>query len=138
MQHFTCIPFKAESRFSKVDGMAKFSPAGVIIEFESKILGFVSTGVKEVRVSIGDILDVRFRKGVFKRGAKIEIRPKSLAYITDFPNQDGKIVLKVVPEYFAQAKDAVDTLLKDMSTAKSLAGPPQTFVSTVFNESEDE
>src|SRR4051794_34699382 len=104
-QAFTSIPFKTEKYhgLAQVDGFAKFSSAGVVLEFESKLLGMVSVGVEEGRIAIGDILDVRFKKGVFKRGAKIEIRTKSLAAMAGLPNDGGKLILKLKAEDFETA-----------------------------------
>ena len=102
MQGFTTVPFKTESMhgLSQVNGIAKFSSAGIVLEFESKLLGLIGGGVKEVRVSKDDILDVKFRKGVFKRGAKIEVRTKTFAKLAELPSQDGKLTLKLVRDDF--------------------------------------
>ena len=67
-QSFISVPFKAESGLSQVNGVAKFSSAGVVLEFESKLFGIIGVGVKEVRLHKEDILDLKFRKGVLKRG----------------------------------------------------------------------
>jgi hypothetical protein len=42
MQGFTTIPFKTESEhgLTKVNGVAKFSSAGVVLEFEAKLFWF--------------------------------------------------------------------------------------------------
>ena len=92
---FTSIPFKTKTELSKINGMAKFSSAGIILEFESKFLGLIGTGVKEVRLALEDLLDVKFRKGVFKRGAKIEIRTKSFSTLAQLPNKEGKLTLNL-------------------------------------------
>lgn len=100
MQSFTSVPFKSEHShgFVSVSGVAKFSSAGVILEFESKIIGLIPGGIKEARLPIGEILDVKFKKGVLKRGAKIEIRLKSFARLNDVPHEDGKLTLKLVAD----------------------------------------
>jgi len=85
MANFVSVPFKTESGLSHINGVAKFSGAGVVLEFESKLFGLLPGGVKEVRVPLGDILDVKFRKGFFKRGAKIEIRTKTFAKLAELP-----------------------------------------------------
>jgi hypothetical protein len=64
---FTSVPFKTESGFSTVNGVAKFSSAGVVLEFESKLFGILPGGVKEARLPLTEILDVKFRKGFLKR-----------------------------------------------------------------------
>ena len=86
MQGFTTVPFKTESAhgLNQVNGVAKFSSAGIVLEFESKLFGLIGGGVKEVRLAKDEILDVKFRKGVFKRGAKIEIRTKNFTSSQSF------------------------------------------------------
>lgn len=138
MQSFTGVPFKTESGLSSVNGMAKFSSAGVVLEFESKLLGLFSHGVKEVRLPIGELLDVKFKKGVMKRGAKIEIRLKSFTRLTELPNSEGKITLKVLAEDFERARDAVAQLQKDMTEKAADLPPTHTPVSVLFDESEEE
>ena len=140
MQNFTSIPFKTEKYhgLAEINGFAKFSSAGIVLEFESKILGLVSVGVEEGRIAIADILDIKFKKGVFKRGAKIEIRTKSLAAMAGLPNDNGKLVLKIKAEDFERGHDAVDKMQKDMSVYSASLPPPHQSVSSLFDGSEDE
>lgn len=137
-QNFISIPFKTESGMSHINGVAKFSSAGVILEFESKLFGILPGGVKEARLPIEDILDIKFRKGLFKRGAKIEIRTKTFAKLAELPNKDGKLTLKLVPDDFDRARDAVDRLQRDLAEYTSELPPPHSPVSELFDESEDE
>jgi hypothetical protein len=138
MNGFTSIPFKTESGLSSVNGVAKFSSAGIVLEFESKLLGLIGTGVKEERLPIGEILDVKFRKGFLKRGAKIEIRMKSFAELAKLPNTEGKLVLKLAPEDYERARQAVEQLNKDLTEQRESLPPTRTPVSSLFDESEDE
>ena len=138
MQAFTSVPFKAESGLSQTNGLAKFSAAGIILEFESKILGLISKGVKEVRIPIEELLDVKFRKGVLKRGAKIEIRLRSIARLSELPNQEGKIVLKIANEDWELARDAVARFEKDSKERSASLPPAHTPVSVLFDESEED
>jgi len=140
MQSFTSIPFKTTtgSGFTQVNGVAKFSSAGLVLEFESKLIGLLSLGVKEARLPIDEILDVKFKKGVFKRGAKIEIRTKSLTKLNELPNNDGKLKLEIHPDDFERARDAVAKLQKDMTEYTAALPPTHTPVSVLFDESEDE
>ena len=137
MHNFISIPFKTESGMSQVNGVAKFSSAGVILEFESKLFGILPGGVKEVRLPIEELLDVKFRKGFLKRGAKIEIRTKTFAKLAELPSKDGKLTLKLVADDFDRAKDAVERLQRDLAeyTAEP---PPHSPVSELFDSSEDE
>ena len=138
MQSFTSIPFKTESGLSSVNGVAKFSSAGVVLEFESKLFGILPGGVKEARLPLAEILDVKFRKGFMKRGAKIEIRTKTFSTLSQLPNSDGKLVLKLVPDDFERARQAVAKLQKDLAEQNESLPPTHTPVSVLFDESEDD
>ncbi len=135
---FTSVPFKTDSGLSSVNGVAKFSSAGIVFEFESKLFGLISDGVKEVRLSAGDILDIKFRKGIFKRGAKIEIRTKSMSTLVELPNSDGKMTLKITPDDHNRASEAVEKLQKDLAYRAESLPPAHTPVSILFDPSEDE
>ena len=104
---FISVPFKIDDNFSQIAGMGKFSAAGIILEYEGKLFGIIKHGVKEARIALEDILDVKFKKGVFKRGAKIEIRLKNFSQMSEMPNKDGKISLKVERDDFETAQTAV-------------------------------
>jgi hypothetical protein len=141
MQNFTSIPFKSESEhgITSVNGIAKISAAGIVLEFESKLFGLISHGVKEVRLHLTDILDVKFKKGVFRRSAKIEIRTRTIAKLAELPNSDGKLILKIVRDDFERALNAVEKLQKDMNAETAALPPPHTQVSELFDdENEDE
>src|SRR5215203_3570192 len=115
MQSFITVPFKTESAhgLSQINGVAKISPAGIVLEFESKLFGMIPAGVKEVRIPIGEILDVKFRKGVFRFGAKIEIRTRTFATLAELPNKNGKFTLKLIRDDFERGQQAVDQMQKD-------------------------
>ncbi|MEO7673266.1 MAG: hypothetical protein ABIU09_04220 [Pyrinomonadaceae bacterium] len=138
MQNFTSVPFKTESGLSSINGMAKFSPAGIVLEFEPKLFGLISDGVKEVRLALPDILDVTFRKGFLKRGAKIEIRATTFTKLAELPNKDGKLTLKLVPADFERAKNAVEKLQRDISETAASLPPVQTPVSQLFEDETEE
>jgi hypothetical protein len=138
MQSFTTIPFKTDSGISKANGVAKFSAAGIVLEFESKLFGLFATGVKEVRLPLDELLDVKFRKGVLKRGAKIEIRTSSFSTLSQLPNKDGKLTLKLAAGDFDSARQAVDKLNKELVQQKGSLPPTHTPVSVLFDESEEE
>lgn len=135
---FISVPFKAESGLSQIDGMGKFSSAGVVLEFESKLFGLIKNGVQEARIPVADILDIKFRKGFIKVGAKIEIRLKSFTQLSELPNKDGKLILKIRRDDFDRAKDAVERIQKAQTEEQANLPPAHTPVSRLFDESEDE
>ena len=139
-QNFISVPFKTEGAhgLTTADGIAKFSSAGIILEFETKIIGLVKTGVKEVRLPIGEILDIKFRKGFLKRLAKIEIRMKNFNAISQVPNEGGKIILKLIHDDFERGQEAVMRLQKEIGEYLELEPPVHTPVSRLFDANEDE
>ncbi len=140
MQSFITIPFSTESNhgLAKVNGVAKFSPAGIVIEFETKWLGMVSGGVEEVRLPIGEILDIKFRKGLMKRSAKIEIRTKTFGILAALPAQDGKLTLKLVRDDIERAESAVLAFNRNMEEYAASLPPPDPPLRSLFDESENE
>ena len=135
--NFISVPFKTESGLSQIDGMAKFSPAGIVLEFESKLFGIIKDGVKEARIAMNEILDVKFRKGFLKYGAKVEIRLKDFTKLSKLPNKDGKITLKIKKDDFERAQEAVAKMQKDMTEQRESLPPTHTPVSRLFDETEE-
>jgi hypothetical protein len=140
------VPFKSDSSngLREYNGIAKFSPAGIIFEFESKFLGLIGSEVKEVRVSLDEILDLRFRKGIFKFFAQIQLRLKNFTKLSELPNESGKVKLNIKREDFELAQKAVEQTIHVMSgiapTALESMGdnveqlpPPQTSVNELFD-----
>ncbi|MGD9589158.1 MAG: hypothetical protein AB7Q37_01160 [Pyrinomonadaceae bacterium] len=136
MSTFTSIPFKTESAhgLTSVNGVAKFSAAGIVLEFESKLFGLIPSGVKEARLPIGEILDIKFKKGIFRRGSKIEIRMRTFAKLAELPNHDGKITLKLVRDDFERGQAAVEQIQKDLAAHEAELPPPHTPVSRLFED----
>lgn len=140
-QGYTGVPFKAEkySGLAEINGIAKFSPAGIVLEFESKILGVLPGAVKEVRLAISEILDIKFKKGIFKRSAKIEIRVNSVLKLAELPNTDGKVILKLGRDDLERGETVVLQMQREMAGYQEQLPPPQTPVSSLFaDESEEE
>jgi hypothetical protein len=137
-QSFTSVPFKIDDNFSQIAGIGKFSSAGIVLEYEGKLFGIIKSGVKESRIALEEILDVKFRKGFFKRGTCIEIRLKDFVRQSKLPNKDGKITLKINPDDFERAREAVERLEKDLTERQESLPPPRSPVSRLFEENEDE
>lgn len=131
-EKFISVPFKIDDNFSQIAGVGKFSPAGIVLEYEGKLFGIIKSGVKESRIALEDILDVKFRKGILKRGAKIEIRLKSFAKMSEMPNKDGKISLKIARDDFERAEAGVAKLQKDLTEHQESLPPTRTPVSRLF------
>ncbi|MEJ7622588.1 MAG: hypothetical protein WKF34_01210 [Pyrinomonadaceae bacterium] len=138
MSTFISIPFKTESAhgLTSVNGVAKFSSAGIVLEFESKLFGLISNGVKETRLPIGEILDIKFKKGVMRRFAKIEIRLKSFALLAEIPSSEGKLTLKLTPDDVGRAGETVFELQRVMTETARELPPTHTLVSSLFTKDE--
>ena len=114
---FISVPFKADSPngVTEYNGIAKFSPAGIVVEFDSKFLGLINGEVKEVRIALDEIFDIRFRKGIYKFFAQIQFRLQSFTKLSELPNDGGKVKLKIKRTDFELAKKAVEQTLRYMS-----------------------
>ena len=134
---FTNVPFKTESGLSSINGIAKFSPAGIVLEFESKLFGLLTDGVKEVRIPMTEILDIKFKKGFIKRGAKIEIRTKTFTKLAELPNKDGKLTLKLVADDWERGRDSVEQLQQRLTEDQKVLEQPASPVSELFRDEND-
>lgn len=134
-QGFISVPFKAESSngLKEYTGIAKFSSAGIIFEFESKYFGLIGSEVRDIRVSLDEILDIKFRKGLFKFFSQVQIRLKHFTKFADLPNDSGKIKLKIKREDFEFAQDAVEQTLRYMNEPDEQLPPAQTSVGELFD-----
>ncbi len=137
-ENFISLPFKIDDNITQIAGIGKFSPAGVVLEYEGKIFGIIKSGVKEARLAIDEIMDVKLRKGLFKLGAKIEIRTVSFTKLSEFPNKNGKITLKIGRDDFERAIEAVAKLQKNINEYHESLPPKHTPVSRLFDESEND
>ena len=139
-QGFTSVPFKTESShgLTSYNGVAKFSPAGIVLEFESKILGMIPGGVKEVRLPLAEILDIKFKKGFLRLGAKIVIRTKTFAVLAAMPNDNGRVTLKLIREDFELGKNAVEQMQKEVAGLAAELPPPRTPVGELFQDETEE
>ncbi len=113
---FVTVPFSAKSPNGMMyyHGIAKFSFAGVIIEYETKILNLVGGEVREVQIALDEIFDIRFRKGIYKFFGQIQFRLQNYRKISELPNKDGKVKLNIKREDYELAKQAVAQTLQYM------------------------
>lgn len=116
---FITVPFKADSPNGMMSyrGIAKFSFAGIVLEYESKILDLVGGEVKETQIALDEIFDIRFRKGIYKFFGQIQIRLTNYQKISQLPNKDGKIKLNIKRENYELAQEAVEQMLRYIKSA---------------------
>lgn len=136
--NFISLPFKIDGSqtggFKTVDGIAKFSAAGIVLEFEAKIFGIMKTGVKEVRVPLAEIETVEVRKKFFK--VTLEIWLNNFKTLNEIPNKDGRIRLQIAKDDRARAEQIKRLLEKtrlEQDTIEFLKSP----VSRLFGEDEN-
>ncbi|HLM61448.1 MAG TPA: hypothetical protein VK308_11650 [Pyrinomonadaceae bacterium] len=122
---FISVPFNASSGngMTEYNGIAKFSTAGIVFEFDSVLLGLIGGDVKEVQVALEEILDIKFRKGIYKFFAQIQLRLQSFAKLSQLPNYSGKVKLNIKREDFELAERAVEQILRTMNENDSLMLP---------------
>ena len=112
-QGFSIVPFKIsdEHGLSEAVGLAKFSSAGIVLEFEKEFLGMMKAGgVREVLIPIGDILDIQFGKGFLGLFGSIIVRFKNLSAMEGLPTKKGRLKLKVARSDRAAAIEVVESI----------------------------
>ena len=93
------LPFTVPDLFAglaEVKGLAKASPAEVVLEFlvADTVINLIKSDVKEVRVPRAEVALVRLKRGWF--GAKVYIRLKSMKWLAELPGcEHGEITLRV-------------------------------------------
>ena len=133
-ERFISIPFTFDEGIFQLNGIGKFSSAGVVLEFESWIFGIIKTGIKEVRVPIEEIEKIKLNKRWFK--TTLEIWLNNFKTISEMPNKNGRIVLLITKEDRETARKAVQILEKSADEYKKEMPPPRTPVSSLFDENE--
>lgn len=136
--NFISLPFKIDGSqtggFKTVDGIAKFSAAGIVLEFEAKIFGIMKTGIKEVRVPLIEIETVEVRKKFFRH--TLEIWLNNFKTLNEIPNKDGRIRLQIAKDDRGRAEQIKRLLEKtrlEQDTIEFLKSP----VSRLFGEDEN-
>ena len=134
--NFITIPFKIEGAhggFSVVNGMAKISRAGIVLEFEAKIFGMMKTGIKEVRVQLKEIEEARLKKKFFRH--TLEIWLNNFKTLSEIPNKEGRIILQISKDDRPRAAEAIKVLhtAKSESAALEILRTP---VSRLFGDDE--
>ena len=93
-QKHISIPFKFSD--ANVDGMAKVSSEGIILEFEDKFFGLIKTGIKEINIPVEEIERINFKKTWFT--TKLEIWLNNFQTLSQIPKNKGRIILELAKE----------------------------------------
>lgn len=124
---FSIVPFKIsdEHGLSETVGLAKFSAAGIVLEFEKEFLGMLKAGgVREARIPVGDILDIQFGKGFLGAFGSIVVRFKNLSALEGLPTKKGRLKLKVARADRAAAIEVVESIRTILSGQQQELPPP--------------
>jgi len=136
--NFISIAFKIDGSqtggFKTVDGMAKISRAGVVVEFEAKIFGIMRTGIKEVRIPLAEIEEVRVGRKFFRH--TLEIWLNNFRTLSEIPNKTGRIILQISKADRPRAEQAARILQTARNESDALE-ILQTPVSRLFDETEE-
>ena len=136
--NYISIAFKIDGSqtggFKTVDGMAKISRAGIVVEFEAKIFGIMKTGIKEVRIPLAEIEEIRVNKKFFKH--TLEIWLNNFRTLSEIPNKNGRIILQISKEDRPRAEQAARVLqtARSESDALEILNSP---VSRLFGDDEE-
>lgn len=134
---FISLPFRIDGAqtggFKTVEGMAKISSAGIVLEFEAKIFGIMRTGIKKVCIPLGEIVDIKLQERFFK--TRLEIWLNNFKTLSEVPNKEGRIVMQIAKQDRRRAAEALGLLEKSLAEQESV--PPRTPVSSLFDETEE-
>ena len=124
---FSIVPFNIsdENGLSEAVGLAKFSAAGIVLEFEKEFLGMLKAGgVREARIPVGDILNIQFGKGFLGAFGSIIVRFKNLSALEGLPTKKGRLKLKVARADRAAAIEVVESLQRILNGPLHELPPP--------------
>ena len=100
--------------FAEVAGLGRASKYGLILEFETKYLGMLKSGVKEVGISISEIESVSLKEGWLK--TEMIVKAKGLRTLTDIPgSHQGQVKLRIPRKEREVAKHAASILMLHIS-----------------------
>ena len=99
---------------AEVAGLARASKYGLILEFETKYLGMLKSGVKEVGISISEIESVNLKEGWLR--TEVIVKARSLRTLTEIPgSHQGQVKLRIPRKEREVAKHAASMLMLHIS-----------------------
>lgn len=114
-----------------VEGLAKISPAGIVLEFEKKLFGLLKEDVREIRIPVGEIIGIKLKSGVFNSKIerylynKLELRLNNLARLEGLPFKGGAAMLKIKRADLDSAEQAVAIIDAALRGSVNIPGNPQ-------------
>ncbi|MFV0389569.1 MAG: hypothetical protein ACK5NT_12535 [Pyrinomonadaceae bacterium] len=108
--NFISCPFKIHKSISSIYGIAKFSGAGIVIEYREKYIDLIDGELKEIRIPRNEINAAYFRKGFFPFSGYISVSINNLSRALALLTDDGTLKLKVKRKDIALANLAIEAL----------------------------
>ena len=115
------IPFSIDAYegLADVEGLARFEADVLTLEFQTKdaFFGMVKSGVKEVHLSLTDLVSAEFSKNMFR--AILKLRARSMMLLEEVPGSNrGEVKLRFARKYRDEAHTLASQLQLRMSERK--------------------
>ena len=116
------IPFSISDAYeglADVEGLARFEADVLTLEFEAKdaFFGVVKSGVKEVKITLGDLVSADFSKNMFRATLKLHVR--SMKLFEPIPGaKRGAVKLRFARKYRDEAHTLASSLQLRLSERK--------------------
>jgi hypothetical protein len=97
LPELSVVPFsikKVHNGFSKLEGIARASETGLLLEYEVKILGLVKMQVRELNLPLSEIESIQLKKNWFT--TRLIIHTKSLRTLCTVPgSKHAQVILRI-------------------------------------------
>ncbi len=116
------IPFSISDAYeglADVEGLARFEADVLTLEFQTKdaFFGVIKSEVKEVQISLADLVSADFSKNMFR--ATLKLRVRSMALIEEIPGaKRGELKLRFARKYRDEAYTLASQLQLRLSEHK--------------------
>lgn len=92
------LPFTLKSGMYEVSGVVREDSKGVVIEYQTKLLGFIKSGIRILKIPFEEIQSVTYTSNIFQ--TKLRLQLKSLRSMGNFPvPKQGDLDLTIARKY---------------------------------------
>lgn len=92
------LPFTLDSGITEVSGVVREGSNAVIIEYQTKLLGFIRSGIKSIVIPFEEIQEVSYTSNLFQ--TKLRIQLKTLRSVGSFPvPKQGELELTIARKH---------------------------------------
>ena len=82
--------------FGEVKGIARLEAAGIELQFSTRVLGVIKSGLRNLSIPLEALSAARYASGFLWLNPSIELRVRDLSLLSGMPDaEDGRIVLRV-------------------------------------------